>query len=191
MKKLTKSLALFLTFIMLFTMLATSLVGCGGGNDDTDTNTDSSTDSSTDTNQDQTKPDNNADYKVQIKSAGGMALSDLTVFVYLNGERYDVDTTDRNGMVTFTLPRNSGYTVSIKSPPAGYKFEESYKLYEAGTTITVASSVIENPDKKWPETAYKKGDIMMDFEVTTVDGKTLKLSEILKTKKNWEKALQS
>ena len=185
MKKLTKSLALFLAFIMLFTMLATSLVGCGGGNGDTDTgaNTDTNTDTSTDTNQDQTKPDNNAEYKVQIKTAGGMALPDITVFVYLNGERKDVDTTDRNGMVSFTLPKNSGYTVSVKTPPAGYKFEESYKLYEAGTTITVASSVIENPDKKWPETPYKKGDIMMDFEVTTVDGKTLKLSEILKTKK--------
>lgn len=184
MKKLTKSLALILVMIMLFTMLATALVGCDRGNDtDTNTDTNTDTDTSTDTSQGSDKPDNNAEYKVQIKSAGGMALSDLTVFVYLDGARQDVNTTDKNGMVSFTLPRNSNYTVSIKAPPAGYKFEDSYKLYEAGTTITVASSVIENPDKEWPDTAYKKGDIMMDLEVTTVNGETLKLSEILKTKK--------
>ncbi len=184
MKKLTKSLALLLAMIMLLTMLATALVGCDRGNDtDTNTDTNTDTDTSTDTSPGTDKPDNNAEYKVQIKTAGGMALSDLTVFVYLDGARQDVDTTDKNGMVSFTLPRNSNYTVSVKTPPAGYKFEESYKLYEAGTTITVASSIIENPDNKWPDAAYKKGDIMMDFEVTTVDGETIRLSEILKTKK--------
>ena len=184
--KLTKSLALILAFVMLFTMLATSLVGCGG-NGSTDTNTDTSTDTGstdTSTDTDNQNPDNNtAEYRVQIKSAGGLALSDLTVFVNLDGVRQDVDTTDKNGVVTFTLPRNSNYTVSVKTPPAGYKFEESYKLYEAGTTITVASSVIENPNNEWPSATYKKGDIMMDFTVTTVDGETLTLSEILKEKK--------
>lgn len=190
MKTLKKSLALFLAFIMLFAMLATCLVGCGGGRDtDTNTNTNTDTDSSTDTSKDTStdtskpNPDNTVDYRVQIKTAGGMALSDLTVFVYLDGARQDVDTTDKNGMVTFSLPRNSGYTVSIKTPPAGYHFEASYPVYEAGTTITVASSVIENPDKAWPTATYKKGDIIMDFEVTTVEGEVLKLSEILKTKK--------
>ncbi len=184
--KLTKSLALILAFVMLFTMLATSLVGCGG-NGNTDTNTDTSTDTgSSDTSTDTSgqNPDNNtAEYRVQIKTVGGLPLSDLTVFVNLDGARQDVDTTDKNGVVTFTLPRNSNYTVSIKTPPAGYKFEESYKLYEAGTTITVMSSVIENPNKEWPTTAYKKGDIIMDFEVTTIDGKTLRISDILKEKK--------
>ncbi|MBR2024424.1 MAG: TlpA family protein disulfide reductase [Clostridia bacterium] len=186
MKTLTKPLALFLTFIMIFAMLATCLVGCDR-NDDTDTDTDSSTDTTTDTNNttdtDSTKPDNTVEYRVQIKTVGGMALSDLTVFVNLDGARQDVDTTDKNGMVSFNLPRNSGYTVSVKTPPAGYNFEESYKLNETGTVITVMSSVIENPDGKLPDTTYKKGDIVKDFEITTVNGETLKLSELLKTKK--------
>lgn len=185
--KLTKSLALILAFIMLFTMLATSLVGCNG-NVDTDTNTDTSTDTDTSkdtsTSTDTQKPDdNNVEYKVSFKTVGGLALSDLTVFVNLDGVRQDVDTTDKNGMVSFTLPRNSGYTVSVKTPPAGYNFEDSYPIYEAGTTITVMSSVIENPDNKWPTEAYKKGDIIMDFEITTVDGETLRISDILKEKK--------
>ena len=81
------------------------------------------------------------------------------------------------------MPRNANYKVSVKNPPAGYKFEESYDLKEAGLVITTMSSVIDNPDKNWPDAVYKAGDIMMDLEVTTVDGRTLKLSEILKTKK--------
>ncbi len=180
MKKLTKSLALILAFIMLFSMLATTLIGCGGGN--TDTDTDTSTDTNTDT--DTSKPGSgNVDYTVQVKTVGGMNLENVNVMVMLDGNIKDFNTTRSDGKVTFSLPRNSGYTVAIKNPPAGYKFEESYKLNEAGTVITTMSSVIENPDNKWPASTYKAGDIMMDLEVKTIDGRTLKLSEILKTKK--------
>lgn len=185
MKKLTKSLALIIAFIMLFSMLATSLVGCDRGSRDTDTNTDTNSDTQTDTSTDTStdKPDNNVNYTVQVKTVGGMPVADVSLTVWLNGAMQNYDVTNKNGMVTFNLPRNGNYTVTVKNPPKGYKFEESYKLNEAGTVITTMSSVIENPENKWPDSAYKIGDIMMDLEVTTIDGKTLKLSEILKTKK--------
>lgn len=184
MKTLTKSLALIIALIMLFSMLATSLVGCDRG-DDTDTNTDTNTDTSTDTDSsvDPGKPDNNVDYTVQVKTVGGMAVPEVTLTVMLDGSIKDFGETSKNGTVTFSLPRNGNYTVAVKNPPAGYKFESSYKLNEAGTVITTVSSVIENPNHEWPANAYKAGDIMMDLEVTTINGETLKLSEILKTKK--------
>lgn len=184
MKKLTKSLALIIAFIMLFSMLATSLVGCDRGNRDTDTNTDTNTDTDTSTDTGNTnKPDGTVDYTVQIKTVGGMAVQGVTLKVTKDGAIQDFGSTDKNGMITFTLPKSNDYMVSIHSSPAGYNFGESYKLLEAGTVITTTTSVIENPDNELPSEAYKLGDIMYDFEVTTIEGEKLKLSEILKTKK--------
>ncbi len=182
MKKLTKSLALFFALLMCFTMLATALVSCGDRGNDTDTDTGTNSDTNTDSgNQD--KPDGTADYTVQVKTVYGMPVPNVNLTVLLDGNIKDYGATDKNGFITFTLPANKTYTVSVKNPPAGYKFDDSYTLNETGLLIQTISSVIENPDKEWPDSAYKAGDIMMDLEVTTIDGKTLKLSEILKTKK--------
>ena len=178
MTKLKRSLALFFAFLMLFSMLATSLIGCGDGGNDTDT----STDTSNDTSNDSSSSKNEADYTVQIETVAGMPVPGVKVFAYLGDARQDVGTTDKNGMITFTLPRKSGYTARVTAP-AGYEFEESYALKEVGTKIITKSSVIENPDNEFPDEAYKIGDIMRDLTVKTIDGKTLKLSEILKTKK--------
>lgn len=186
MKKLTKSLALIIAFIMLFSMLATSLVGCDRGGNDTDTSTDTNTDTQTDTSTDTgdtNNPDGSVDYTIQVKTVGGMPLANVTLTVLKNGVLQNFGNTDNNGMLTLNLPKSNDYTVSIRTAPNGYKFEESYKLYETGTVITTMSSVIDNPSNTLPSTPYQKGDIMMDFEVTTIDGETLKLSEILKTKK--------
>ena len=181
MKKLTKSLALLFAFLMCFTVLATALVGCGG--DNTDTNTDTGNlDTNVDSGNTQ-NPDGTASYTVVVQTVGGMPLANVNLTAMLDGNIKDYGATNARGEITFKLPANSNYTVSVKNPPAGYTFESSYPLKAAGTLITTESSVIENPDNVWPDKAYQKGDIMMDLEVKTVDGKTLKLSEILKTKK--------
>ena len=187
MKKLTKSLALVLALIMIFSMLVTSLVGCGG-NDDTDTSTNTGSDTSSDTSSDTgtgdtNKPDGTVDYTVQIKTVGGMAVSGVTLKVTENGNIKDFGNTDKNGMITFTLPKSNNYIVSVHESPKGYSFQESYPLLLAGTTITTKTSVVENPDNELPSDPYKLGDVMYDFEVTTIEGKKIKLSEVLKTKK--------
>lgn len=168
-----------LAFVMLFSVLATSLIGCNGDdNTDTDTSTDSSQGNSN-------NPDGTADYTVVIKTAGGIPVPDVTLSVLLDGNIKDYGATDRNGSITFKLPKNNNYVVSVKNPPAGYKFDNSYKLNEAGTVITTPTSLIENEENKTPTgtATYGLGSVMLDYAFKTVDGTTVKLSEILKTKK--------
>ena len=186
MKKLTKSLALIFALLMCLSMLATALVGCGGENNDTDTGSDTGSDTSTDSSTDSSKPstDSTKDYTVKVQTAYGMAVSGVNLTVMLDGNIKDYGTTGKNGEITFTLPKDKNYTITVKTAPAGYTFDSSYPInHTDDTVITTVSSVVENSDNELPGSAYKVGDIMYDFEVTTIKGEKLKLSEILKTKK--------
>ncbi len=66
--------------------------------------------------------------------------------------------------------------------PKGYSVAESYGFQGGSCSITLASKVITD-DTSLSGVSYKAGDIMRDFTVTTTDGETFTLSEVLKTKK--------
>ncbi len=121
-------------------------------------------------------------YSISIKTIGGMAMKDIMVYIY-NTDGYIVakNPTDENGNVSFTLPASPDYKAELSGVPEGYILKDKYDLGTNGTNIVLVSEVIEDTDLSG--VSYKLGSIMHDFEVTTSDGQTIKLSELLKTKK--------
>ncbi len=167
MKKSKRLISLFLAVLMLLTV-SVQLISCGGsGGKDTE--------SESETNN--TDVSGNADYLVSVKTAGGMTLDDIMVYVY-NADGYIVakNPTDENGNVSFSLPASPDYKVELSGVPDGYILKDKYDMGTNGTNIVLVSEIIEDMDLSG--VTYKLGMIMHDFEVTTSDGETFKLSEV-------------
>lgn len=173
MKKYTKLLSLLLACVMLVSVLLT-FTACPGETPDNPDNPG-------------TNPGGNggdptptmADYPVEIKSVGGMLIEGCGVMVYTNkeatGNYVAHGTTDANGRVTLSLETGKDYWVKLEAP-AGYVTQRTYALPSTGTSITLMSSVIASTDHS--DASFEVGDIALDIEVTTVDGDTLKLSDL-------------
>ena len=179
MKKLRKSLALILAVLMLLATLA----ACNPGNGPDET-TGETTQTIT---PDETKPGSTeakAEYSITVKSAGGLMLSGVNVYVYTDDTLEDLvnyATTDALGVAKITLKKSDKYVAVLSGMPEGYKTEVCYPLTGTATEITLTSAVIENTDHSGK--SYQLGDVMRDFSVVDTDGNTQKLSELLKTKK--------
>ena len=123
-------------------------------------------------------------YTVSVNTAGGMAMSEIDVYVYDNKKldnMQDYSKTNEKGEVTFNLPKNSKYAIVLANVPKGYDVKDSYKFKGEKATIKLTSSLIKDEDISTATLGL--GDVMYDFKVTTSDGKELKLSEVLKEKK--------
>lgn len=123
-------------------------------------------------------------YTVSIETAGGMAMSEIDVYVYDNkklGNMQDYAKTNEEGEVTFNLPKNSKYAIVLAGVPKGYDVKDSYKFKGEKANIKLTSSLITDEDISTATLGL--GDVMYDFKVTTSDGKELKLSDVLKEKK--------
>ncbi len=124
-------------------------------------------------------------YNVEVVSAGGLKLKDITVLIYSDSTLSVMNgyaKTDENGIASFSLPaEGTSYHAVLTEIPDGYDLAESYPLTGTDTKITLTSAVIA--DENISGVKYELGDIMHDFTVTTTDGEVLKLSELLKTKK--------
>lgn len=180
MKKLHKLLAIVLASLMLVSVLS----GCGifGGGDDTTEDTPSATDPV------ETQPgpveDGKTEYTVTVKSAGGLKLSGVNVYIYTDDTLEDLvnyATTDALGVAKLNLKRSDKYVAVLSGLPEGYSVAASYPLTGTLTELTVTSSVIDSTDHSGKN--YQLGDVMRDFSVVDSDGNTQKLSELLKTKK--------
>ena len=179
MKKLRKSLALVLAVLMLLA----SFAACNPS-----TQPDETTGETTQPNTpDETKPGSSeakAEYSITVKSAGGLALSGVNVYIYTDDTLEDLvnyTTTDAAGVAKITLKKNDKYVAVLSGMPEGYKTEACYPLSGTATEITLTSAVIDNTDHSGK--SYQLGDVMRDFSVVDSDGNTQKLSELLKTKK--------
>ena len=137
------------------------------------------------------QPDGKVTYTVNVKTAGGMVLSGLKVFVYeydeAKGELGDLKnyaTTDANGVAQIKLAPNGNYRAKLEGLPEGYLTEENgFALTGVtGTNIVVRSAVIPNSGGLPSGITYKLGSVMHDFTITDSDGKTHMLSELLKEK---------
>ncbi len=180
MKRFCKHTALLLALLMVFATLASAMVACQPGqNDGADTTapeTEGTTTPST--------PDGKVNHVFTVKTAGGMPLKDVNVYIYTNAQKDDLvnfTTTDATGTATIALAPSADYVAVLSGLPTGYITEEHYPVSAAGTAITVTSKVIEGTDHA--ARTYKLGDVMNDFEVVDTNGNTQKLSELLKTKK--------
>lgn len=132
----------------------------------------------------------NASYSVTVVTKGGMALSKLPVYIFEleDGALGDMvedggyAATDENGKATFNLPAGKEYAVRINtSTLTGYDLQPYYPIVSNDMTITLSSEVI--PETSLAGVSYGLGSVMHDFTVTTTEGTTFTLSEVLKEKK--------
>ena len=124
------------------------------------------------------------DYTVSLKTAGGMALSGIDVYVYADSSLGDMKSfgqTDDKGMASFNLPESSKYAIVLSGVPKGYDVKESYSFDGDTAIITLKSSLITTEDLS--SASLKLGDVMYDFTVTTPDGEKITLSKMLEEKK--------
>lgn len=123
-------------------------------------------------------------YSFTVKTQGGLAVSNTELILTdPNGNEVATLTTDQNGKCTETLPAWV-YTVSLKGLKAGYSLpEEPVRTTSEGgqVMVTVETGVITQKEPNSHRT-YEIGEIMYDYTFT-VDGKEVKLSELLETKK--------
>ncbi len=129
-----------------------------------------------------------ASYSVTVVTKGGMAMAKLPIYIYeyedgALGDLVDggYAATDDNGKATFKLPKGGSYAAKIDlSIPEGYDVQPYYPLVSSDLSITISSSVI--PESSLVGVTYNLGDVIRDFTVTTTEGKSFKLSEILEQK---------
>lgn len=180
-------LSLFLALLMVFSIVS-QLIACGnnaGTGTDTNTNTTTGTDTETNTNTNtntNTGSQEKVGYVVNVKSAGGIALSGIKVYVADsegNIKKDGIGTTDKNGSVTLNLPRAEGYTISLEDAPKGYLVKDSYDMGATGANIILSSTVIDGSQAGGA--TYQLGAIMHDYAIT-IDGVRYTFAEILEEK---------
>ena len=176
MKKMSKkwNVSLLALCLLLVTMMSVVLVGCGkeGSQDGTEP-----------TSQEQQTGENTS-YSVSVKTQGGMALSEVDVYIYADDTLTDVKQfgkTDASGLANFSLPASDTYAVALSGVPKGYDVAASYTFNNGVAVITLSSSLIADEDIS--TATLKVGDVMYDFTTTLSDGSQFKLSDVLKEKK--------
>ena len=169
MKKFRKVLSLLLAAVMVLSMAA-AMAGCKDDDEMGGETTVGGASGETVT------------YTVSVKSAGGLKLSGVDVYIYdsslSNLEQYGE--TNDSGVVTFELPQRSDYAIVVSGAPKGYAVEEHYSFSGTSAEITLMSSLIA--DENLSSVTLGLGDVMYDFSVTTPGGETVTLSEMLEQK---------
>lgn len=143
----------------------------------------------------------NATYSITVVTKGGMALTQLPIYIFEfeDGSLGDMvedggyAATDATGKASFNLPKDKQYAARIDlSLPAGYDAQPYYPIVSNDMTITVSSAIIS--DTSLAGVKYNLGSVMHDFTVTgnilveNADGmyefqhSVFTLSEILKEK---------
>ncbi len=123
-------------------------------------------------------------YSVNLKTKGGMPLSEVDVYVYADDSLKDLKhfaSTDEDGNVSFSLPEYDGYAIALSGVPKGYDVKSSYEFEDKTANIVVTSSLITDGDIS--SATLGVGDVMYDFTITTPEGEKYTLSEVLSEKK--------
>lgn len=120
------------------------------------------------------------DYTVTVKTVGDMPLPDVDVFVYFDSsfeKIIDYSKTDKDGAVTFSLAEYQNYAVVLSGVTDGYDVADYYSFNGDNTNITLTSALIA--DKDIYDAKLSVGNVMYDWTVTTADGNTVAISDIL------------
>ena len=108
----------------------------------------------------------------------------IDVYVYSDNTLADMvnfGQTDDNGNVTFDLPENDTYALTLSGVAKGYQVEQSYSFSGASAEITLTSSLVSGEELSGATLGL--GDVMYDFTVVTPSGESVTLSEMLEEKK--------
>ena len=165
MMKMKKLLAILLAVAAL--SLCLCLAGCGNQEEQQGT----------------TPAGETATYTVTVKTAGGMPMEGVSVYVYAdqnleNMENYG--TTNAEGVASISLNAGNHY-ISLGTVPKGYAVESKYSFEGTSANIVLTSSLITEADISTATLGV--GDIMYDFTVTKPDGTAVTLSQVLQQKK--------
>ncbi len=123
-------------------------------------------------------------YTIQIKTVGGLALDNVMVKVYKDGELKNLQwaaETDRDGTIKFDAESSKIYYAVIDEDLNGYKIEDKYEINSENTKISLETVLGDANDMSGA--TYKLGSVVHDFSVKATDGKEYKISDLLKTKK--------
>lgn len=149
-------------------------------------NTTTSKPEETTTKEQETTTDNNVNttetYTVNIHTRGGMALSDIDVYIYEDSSLtkfVDCTTTDSVGMAKFSLTKSSKYSIAISGVAKGYDVKTSYSFNGTSANIVLTSSVIK---ESISGATLSVGDVMHDITVENTDGIEYTISELLMEK---------
>ena len=163
MNKFTKILSMILAFAMVLSMTA-----CGGSEAAPET---------------EAVAGETGSYTVSVKSAGGMVLEGVDIYIYADNTLADLKQygeTNADGIASFTMEKSDSYAVVVSGAPKGYEMEASYAFSGNTCSITLTSSVIKGENLAGATLGL--GDIMYDFSVVTPQGETVTLSQMLEEK---------
>ncbi len=171
-KKLCVILAA-IALVVVIAVVAVVAVSCGGGNNPGH-------------GEDGTEGNNGVTgtHTVSVKTQGGMALSEVDVYVYNDEKLTDLETfasTDESGIANLSLAEGGDYYIALSGLKKGYVVDDYYTFNGTTAVITVNTALIT--DGKITEATLGLGDVMYDFTVTDTNGEEVKLSELLKEKK--------
>lgn len=169
MKKLSKVLCLLLALSMVLSMAA-----CGGKVEDTNPSSTAGGNQTTE----------RGTYIVTVKTAGGMAMQGIDVYIYEDSDTGDLKkfaSTNENGQVTFDLPIKSNYVVVLNGVNEGYDLKPYYTFNGNSCLIVLESEIIKGESVN--NVKFEVGDIMYDFTVTDPEGNVINLSEALAANK--------
>lgn len=175
MSNMKKILSILLALVMLCSLLS----ACGA--DEEVSGSEGTTAPQATTGGDST---NKGSYKVTVKTIGGMPLEGVTVYVYADDSLTDLKNygeTDAEGNVTMEMPMSSDYAIDLDGVPKGYELEDSYSFSGNAAEIVLNSALVK--DESLSGASLGLGDVMYDFTVTTAEGETVTLSEVLAEKK--------
>ncbi len=186
MKETTRLLSLLLAVVMIMSACCLAFAGCDNTpTEPTGKPTSSPVEKPTE-NPTEKPSDNNQNnpttstYTVSVKTAGGMVLPNVMVFIQEGNSIITYATTDENGEASVEAPTKDDYTATVPNTPTGYTAQASYAFVDKHADVVLTSAVITEGS---PSAIYKLGDVMYDFTVTTYDDKKeMTLSEILKEK---------
>lgn len=124
-------------------------------------------------------------HTIFVRTAGGMLLDDVTVYVWKNAEKTDLvdlpKKLDGEGKYVFQATAGVTYTVELKGVPNGYDVKAVYTMSNDRMEIVLNSAPIAGEVPAG--TTYKTGDIIHDYVLTAIDGVQYKVSDVLKQKK--------
>lgn len=181
--KMKNSTRRFLSFISLILVLATMLSTLAACNTNNGENEETNVEDTTGTPDTPNNPSTSTtiDYTVEVVSAGGLVMQGVKFDIYDGEEIKGYGEIDESGKASVKLPAGGNYKIVLSNVPEGYEVNDAYQFTGMSSKIILTSAVIEDEDLSG--VTYGLGSVMHDFTVTTIDGGTFTLSEVLEEKK--------
>lgn len=126
---------------------------------------------------------NQRNVRIYIKDNKNQPVSGVTVEAYGGGNFLGSCTSDKDGIVTFSMGTYKGsYELVLKQIPQGYRpRKETYNYSSDSSSIVLDTVSIVTPDDH-SQAAYKVGSAMGTFTLTDTDSVEYTLSQLLEDK---------